>query len=70
MRADLDTILSVRDAALWFTKLRGSKVSTHTVYAWVSRYELVKNGAGYRYGDLLRAEARARRGARETQRVA
>lgn len=70
MRANLDTVLNVPDAALWFSQLRGTRVTTHTVYAWISRYELAKYPGGYRYGDLLRAEARARRGARDTQRVA
>ena len=70
LRANLDTILTVRDAAMLFTTLRGSKVSTHTVYAWISRYELVKNAGGYRYGDLLRAEARARRTQRAVRETA
>lgn len=60
MYVDLDATLTVKAAAQWFTVLRGTTVTKHVVYGWVSRYQLVKNGAGYRYGDLLKAEARAR----------
>lgn len=72
MRANLDTIFSVPDAVIWFTKLRKQKVTRATIYGWHARYPelLPKRAGGYRYGDLLRAEARARTAAAETRRVA
>jgi hypothetical protein len=72
LRANLDTILSAPDAAMWFTRLRGTPVTRHTIYGWAARYPdlLPKRAGGYRYGDLLRAEARARNATRETRRVA
>lgn len=65
-----DTIMTAPDAALWFTHLRGTKVTRHTIHGWASRYALTKHAGGYRYGDLLRAEARARTAARATRSVA
>ena len=73
MRCNLDAVLTAPDAALWFTKLRGTKVTRHTIYGWAARYPemLPKQPAGgYRYGDLLAAEARARKAAIETRQVA
>ena len=78
MRANLDIIMSVSDAMLWFTKLRGPelpKVTRATIDGWAARYSLEQHttGAGqvgYRYGDLLQADARARKATIETRRVA
>lgn len=61
MQCNLDAIFTVRDAATWFTHMRDDKpVTTHMVYGWIRRSGLVKRDGGYRYGDLLRAETRAR----------
>lgn len=62
MQCNLDAIFTVRDAAIWFTHMRanGKPVTTHAVRGWIKRSELVKRDGGYRYGDLVRAEARAR----------
>lgn len=60
MHVNLDAILTVKQTAQWFTMLRGTNVTTHTVYGWVKRYDLTKHEGGYRLGDLLRAETKAR----------
>lgn len=59
---NLDAILTVKQAAQWCTMLRddGKGVTTHTVYGWIRRYGLVKRDGGYRYGDILGAEKKAR----------
>lgn len=65
-----DTLMTAPEAATWFTRMRGKKMSRHVIHTWAARYKLPKRPGGYRYGDLLRAEARARTAARETRRVA
>jgi hypothetical protein len=72
VRVNLDAIMSAPDAALWFSKLRGTKVTRHTIHGWHARYPelLPKRRGGFKYGDLLRAEARARQATIETRRVA
>jgi hypothetical protein len=73
VRCTLDVIMSAPDAALWFTNLRGPhgpKVTRATVYGWAARYKLTKYDGGWRYGDLLQADARARTAIAQTRRVA
>lgn len=60
MTVNLDAILTVKQIAQWFTMLRGTTVTTHTVYGWIRASQLTKRDGGYRYGDVLTAEARAR----------
>ena len=67
MRVNLDVIMSIPDAVLWFSKLRDEPTSRATIVGWIRRYELQRYPGGYRYGDLLQADARARRATREVR---
>lgn len=75
MNVNLDLIMSVPDAVIWITHIRGPrgrKVTRPTIYGWAARYPelLPKYDGGYRLGDLLRAEARSRIATADTRRVA